>query len=138
MLVKYNRSDREAAHVFALANMAAFDVANACLDAKLAYYFIRPSQADRAGQARNRLAQSSVVSERPLLLHGRVCDGDRERISRGKREPNGNDRGGGNVAGIRAACIIVFDCKAGQELGRQVAQQVLRVSGNSRSAIPLD
>lgn len=31
-----------------------------------------------------------------------------------------------------------FDCKAGQDLGRQVAQQVLRVSGNSRAAIPLD
>lgn len=53
LLVKYNRSDREAAHLFALANMAAFDVATACFDAKFAYFFIRPSQPMRRSSSQS-------------------------------------------------------------------------------------
>ena len=46
MIVAHHKSEREAARVFALANMAGFDVLNACFDAKFAYWYIRPSQAD--------------------------------------------------------------------------------------------
>ena len=46
MIVSHRNSEREAARVLALANMAGFDVLNACFDAKFAYYLIRPSQAD--------------------------------------------------------------------------------------------
>ena len=46
MIGKHNRSEREAARLLALANMAGFGVSNACFDAKFAYYLIRPSQAD--------------------------------------------------------------------------------------------
>ena len=45
MIVDHNRSEREAARLLALANMARFDVSNACFDAKFAYWFIRPSHA---------------------------------------------------------------------------------------------
>ena len=37
MIVDHNRSEREAARLLALANMAGFDVSNACFDAKFAY-----------------------------------------------------------------------------------------------------
>ena len=46
MIVAHHSSEREAARVLAVANMAGFDVLNACFDAKFAYYLIRPSQAD--------------------------------------------------------------------------------------------
>jgi len=46
MIVAYHRTEREAARILALANMAGFDVSNACFDAKFAYYLIRPSQVD--------------------------------------------------------------------------------------------
>lgn len=137
MLVKYNRSDREAAHLFALINMAAFDVANACFDAKLAYYFIRPTQADPLVKLAIALPNhpsypsghscftaayatvlASVFPEESVGLTAMIEDAGMSRV----------------YAGLHYR----FDCKAGQDLGRQVAQQVLRVSGNSRIAIPLD
>ena len=45
-VVDHRRSERQAARIFAVANMAGFDVLDACFDAKLAYYLIRPSQID--------------------------------------------------------------------------------------------
>jgi hypothetical protein len=38
LITSHHNSEREAARVLALANMAAFDVLNACFDAKLAFY----------------------------------------------------------------------------------------------------
>ena len=48
LVVTHKRSEREAAHILALANMAAFDAHIACWDAKFAYWLIRPSQVDPA------------------------------------------------------------------------------------------
>jgi membrane-associated phospholipid phosphatase len=46
LIVDYHRTEREAARILAYANAAAFDAQIACFDAKFAYWFIRPSQAD--------------------------------------------------------------------------------------------
>ena len=46
MIVSHKVQEREAAHILALANMAAFDAHIGCWDAKLAYWFFRPYQAD--------------------------------------------------------------------------------------------
>ena len=46
LIVEHHLREREAAHVLALVNMAAFDALVACFDAKFAYWFIRPTQAD--------------------------------------------------------------------------------------------
>lgn len=137
MLVNRQRSDRDAAHLLALANMAGFDVANACFDAKLAYYFIRPSQADPliklpiglpnhpsypSGHSCFTAAYATVIAsvfpEESARLTAMVVEAGNSRIYPGLH--------------------YRFDCTVGQELGRQVAAQVLRVSGNSRAAIPLD
>lgn len=48
MIVDHHRSERESARILAYANAAAFDAQIACFDAKFAYWFIRPSQADPA------------------------------------------------------------------------------------------
>jgi membrane-associated phospholipid phosphatase len=47
LIVDHHRSEREAARILAYANAATFDAGIACYDAKFAYWFIRPSQADR-------------------------------------------------------------------------------------------
>jgi hypothetical protein len=44
--VKYHLDERDAAHVLALVNMAGFDAIVGGFDAKFAYWFIRPTQAD--------------------------------------------------------------------------------------------
>ena len=48
MIVDHHRTERESARILAYANAAAFDAQIACFDAKFAYWFIRPSQADPA------------------------------------------------------------------------------------------
>ena len=137
ILVNRKSTERDAARLFALANMAAFDVANACFDAKLAYYFIRPSQADPmiklpiglpnhpsypSGHSCFTSAYANVIAtvfpEERARLMAMVEDAGLSRMYGGLH--------------------YRFDCTVGQELGRQVADQVLRVSGVGRAAIPLD
>ena len=48
LIEQHHRTEREAARILAYANAAAFDAQIACFDAKFEYWFIRPSQADRA------------------------------------------------------------------------------------------
>jgi len=48
LIVAHHRTEREAARILAYANAAAFDAQIACFDAKFAYWFIRPPQADPA------------------------------------------------------------------------------------------
>jgi membrane-associated phospholipid phosphatase len=137
LLLSRMRTDRDAARILTLANMAGFDVANACFDAKFAYYFIRPSQADPqikipiglpnhpsypSGHSCFTAAYATVIAsafpEESQALDDMVVEAGTSRI----------------YAGLHYR----FDCEAGQELGRQVAEQVLRVTGTGRGAIPLD
>ena len=48
LIASHGRSERKAAYILALANMAGFDALIACWDAKFTYWYIRPSQADPA------------------------------------------------------------------------------------------
>ena len=137
MLVDRQRSDRDAARLLALANMAGFDVSNACFDAKFAYYFIRPSQADP------QIKLPIGLPNHPSYPSGHSCITAAYATVIASAFPE---------EGVRLTAMVEeagmsrmygglhyrFDCKAGQELGRQVAEHVLRVSGSGRAAIPLD
>jgi membrane-associated phospholipid phosphatase len=48
LIVEHNRTEREAARILAYANASSYDAHIACFDAKFAYWFIRPTQADPA------------------------------------------------------------------------------------------
>lgn len=48
LIVAHHRTEREAARILAYANAAAFDAQSACFEAKFAYWFVRPPQADSA------------------------------------------------------------------------------------------
>lgn len=137
MLVNGQRSDRDAARLLALANMAGFDVLNACFEAKLFYYYIRPSQADPLIKTPIGLPNHpsypsghSCITAAYATIIASAFPEESARLT-AMVEEAGNSR-------IYAGVHYRFDCIAGQELGRKVAQEVLRVMGTGRGAIPLD
>ena len=137
MIVAHHKSEREAARVFALANMAGFDVLNACFDAKLAYYLIRPSQADPA------IKLPIGLPNHPSYPSGHSCITAAYATVLSSVFPNESDRLQAMVveAGLSrmyGGLHYRFDCEVGQELGRQVADYVMRVTAGGRVAIPLD
>jgi membrane-associated phospholipid phosphatase len=137
MIVAHRNSEREAARVFALANMAGFDVLNACFDAKFAYYLIRPSQADP------NINLPIGLPNHPSYPSGHSCITAAYATVLANAFPDENDRLQGMVveAGLSrmyAGLHYRFDCEVGQELGRQVANWVLRVTEGGHAPIPLD
>jgi membrane-associated phospholipid phosphatase len=137
LIVAHHNSEREAARVLAVANMAGFDVLNACFDAKFAYYLIRPSQVDPlinlpiglpnhpsypSGHSCVTSAYATVFAkafpEESELLQAMVVEAGLSR----------------NYGGLHYG----FDCKVGQELGRNVADYVLSVAPTGHNPIPLD
>ena len=137
MLVNRQRSDRDAARTLALANMAGFDVLNACFDAKLFYYYIRPSQADPLIKLPIGLpnhpsypsGHSCITAAYAAILASAFPE-ESVRLT-AMVEEAGNSR-------IYAGLHFRFDCIAGQELGRKVAGQVLVAMGTGRGPIALD
>ena len=137
MIVAHHKSEREAARVFALANMAGFDVLNACFDAKLAYYLIRPSQADPA------IKLPIGLPNHPSYPSGHSCITSAYATVLASVFPDESD-------GLQAMVVEAglsrmygglhyrFDCEVGQQLGRQVADYVMRVTAGGHVAIPLD
>jgi membrane-associated phospholipid phosphatase len=137
MIVAYHRNEREAARILAVANMAGFDVSNACFDAKFAYYLIRPSQADPLVHLSIPLpnhpsypsGHSCITSAYATVL-GNIFPDETE-ILQAMVVEAGRSR---NYGGLH----YVFDCIVGQELGRNVANYVLSVAPAGHSPIPLD
>ncbi|HEX6251325.1 MAG TPA: vanadium-dependent haloperoxidase [Gemmatimonadaceae bacterium] len=136
-IVRYRRNERDAARIFALANMAGFDVANACFDAKFAYYLIRPSQADPAIQL------PVGLPNHPSYPSGHSCFTAAYGTVLAKTFPAEAQRYEAMVieAGISrmyAGLHYRFDCEVGQQLGRDVANWVLGTAPAGHAAIPLD
>ena len=137
LIVEHHRSERESARILALANMAGFDVMNACFDAKFAYYFIRPTQADPL------IKLPIPLPNHPSYPSGHSCLTAAYATVIASAFPEEGDRLEAMIeeAGLSrmyAGLHYRFDCEVGQELGRQVAQQVLSVAPKGHAAIPLD
>jgi len=137
LITSHHNSEREAARVLALANMAAFDVLNACFDAKLAYYFIRPSQADPQIHLPIGLpnhpsypsGHSCITASYATVLANAFPD------EAGRLDAMVEEAG---VSRMYGGLHYRFDCDVGHVLGRQVAEFVLRIAGSGHAAIPLD
>ena len=137
MIVAHHNSEREAARVFALANMAGFDVLNACFDAKFAYYLIRPSQADP------NIKLPIGLPNHPSYTSGHSCITAAYATVLAAAFPEESERLQAMVveAGLSrmyGGLHYRFDCEVGQELGRQVANWVMRVTEGGHAPIPLD
>lgn len=138
LIVAQHRSEREAARILALANMAGFDVANACFDAKFAYYLIRPTQVDPL----IKLSLGSLPNH-PSYPSGHSCFTAAYATVLANAFPQESERFKAMVkeAGLSrmyAGLHYRFDCDVGRDLGQQVAEYVLSVAGNRPAAIPLD
>ena len=137
LIVAHHNSEREAARVLAVANMAGFDVLNACFDAKFAYYLIRPWELDnsiptRVGRPAHPAypsGHSCITSTYATVLASLFPN------ERGRLEAMIEEAG---MSRIYAGLHYRFDCEAGQELGRQVARHVLENGASRRTGIPLD
>ena len=137
LITSHHNSEREAARVLALANMAAFDVLNACFDAKLAYYLIRPSQADPQIHLPIGLpnhpsypsGHSCITASYATVLANAFPD------EAGRLDAMVEEAG---VSRMYGGLHYRFDCDVGHVLGRQVAEFVLRIAGSGHASIPLD
>jgi membrane-associated phospholipid phosphatase len=137
MIVSHRVSEREAAHILALANMAAFDAHIGCWDAKFAYWFVRPYQADLAittpigkpnhpsyisGHSCNTASYAAVLAHafptETALLEGYVIEAGLSRM----------------YGGIHYR----FDITAGQQLGREVAAWAIAHDVVGHEPFPLD
>ena len=137
MIVEHRRSEREAARILALANMAGFDVLNACFDAKFAYYYIRPTQADP------EIELHVPLPNHPSYPSGHSCITAAYATVFAKAFPSEapeldvmvEDAG---LSRMYGGLHFEFDCKVGQQLGRDVAEHVLLEGPTGHAPIPLD
>jgi membrane-associated phospholipid phosphatase len=137
MIVSHHRSEREAARILSLTNMAAFDVLNACFDAKFAYYFIRPSQADP-------LINIPVgLPNHPSYPSGHSCITGAMATVMANAFPEKSDFleaivEEAGIARMYGGLHYRFDCEAGRDLGRNVAEWVMSTTAGGNAIIPLD
>jgi len=138
MVVDHRRSEREGARILALANMAGFDVQAACFDAKFAYYLIRPSQADL-------LIKLTVgLPNHPSYPSGHSCITSAFATVLQAEFPQESDVlqsmiEEAGLARMYGGLHYRFDLLAGRELGRQVAEWVMKTAApKGHNAIPLD
>jgi hypothetical protein len=141
-IVAHHRSEREAARILAASNMAGFDALVGCFDAKFAYWYIRPSQVPvPSGTPAINLpiglpnhpsypSGHSCITAAYATVFAAVFPEEAERFATMVRDA-GLSR---NYAGLH----YFFDCTAGQELGRNVANYVMSVWPAGHSPIPLD
>ena len=131
-------SEREATHLFALLNATMFDAAIGCWDAKLFYWFIRPSQADHGIKLIPAIAPPSGLPNHPSYPSGHSCASSAAAEVLSDFFPEQQARLDAMVveAGLSrmyAGIHYRFDIDAAQVLGRSVARFAIAAdaSGNS-------
>jgi membrane-associated phospholipid phosphatase len=124
LVVDHHRTERETARILAYANAAAFDAQIACFDAKFAYWFIRPSQADPAitlpiGLPNHPSYPSghSCITSAIMSVAGALLPSERPRVEE-VIELAGLSRMYGGIH-------YRFDIEAGQTIGRRAAALAL-------------
>jgi membrane-associated phospholipid phosphatase len=137
LIVAHRSSERDAAHILALANMAAFDATIGCWDAKYYYWYIRPYQVEPA------ITLPIGRPNHPSYPSGHSCVTAAYSEVLGRAFPDARSSLEANVvaAGLSrmyGGLHYRFDITAGQLLGRQVAAYVLAHDVGKHEPIPLD
>lgn len=133
----YGRGERRAAHILALANMAAFDAQIGCFDAKFAYWFVRPIKADPA------ITLAIAMPNHPSYISGHSCITSSYAAVLSRLFPREAARlnqmvTDAGLSRIYGGLHYRFDITAGQELGRNVAGWAMRHDVRWWAAYPLD
>jgi len=131
------RSERRAAHILALANMAAFDAQIGCLDAKFAYWFVRPTKADPA------ITLAIPLPNHPSYISGHSCITASFAAVLSRAFPRETARldemvEAAGLSRIYGGLHYRFDITAGQTLGSRVAGWAIRHDVRWRKPFPLD
>lgn len=120
-------SEKEAARILAFANTAAFDAQIACFDAKFAYWYIRPSQADAAitlpiGLPNHPSYPSghSCITSAIMAVLADAFPSEKSRVDTYVTEAGMSRMYGG--------IHYRFDIEAGQDIGRGAAALALKGS----------
>lgn len=137
ILLAKQTSERDAARILALANMAGFDASAGCFEAKFAYYLIRPSQADP------KIKTPIGLPNHPSYPSAHSCFTASYGTVIAATYPDTKERLQGMVteAGLSrlyAGIHYRFDLEAGKEIGRKVAEYAIQTAPAAGSAIPLD
>lgn len=137
LIIANNRSEREAARILALANMAGFDAMIGCWDAKLTYWLIRPWDADPT------ITTPIGRPNHPSYLSGHSCNTASFATVLVDAFPAESDRllaivEAAGLSRMYAGLHFRFDCEDGQDLGRKVAELVLANAPVGHQPIPLD
>lgn len=133
----HNYREAATARMFALLYTAIMDASIGCWDAKFAYWYIRPFQADPAiktpvGQPPfpSYPSAHSCLSSAAVGVLTDFFPEERTELMAQVKEAG--------IARLYAGLHYQFDVEAGQALGFSVAQAVLRAAPRLHEAIPLD
>jgi membrane-associated phospholipid phosphatase len=137
MIVTHKKKEREAAHILALANMAAFDAHIGCWDAKFAYWLIRPSQVDPA------ITLPLGLPNHPSYISGHSCNTASYAAVLAHAFPTETAllEGYTTEAGLSRLYLGIhyrFDITAGQKLGRDVAEWAMAHDVKGHKPFPLE
>jgi hypothetical protein len=140
LIESYNLSERKATRVLALANMAGFDAAIACWDAKFEYWLVRPYQVDEFDAT---ITLPLGKPNHPSYPSGHSCNTAAFATVLTHFFPSQAARFEAMVveAGLSRMYAKIhyrFDCEVGQELGRRVAAYALSQAVAGHEPIPLD
>lgn len=119
------RTERDAARILAIANIAGFDMLNACFAAKFAYWYIRPSQADPS----ITFIPGVGLPNHPAYPSAHSCGTGAYAAVLEREFPSARDRLAAQVQEAGLSRMIAgfhyrFDVEAGERLGRAVGEWV--------------
>ena len=127
LIVAHKRTEKEAARILAYANAAMFDAHIACMEAKYFYWFIRPTQANRA------ITLAIPLPNHPSYPSGHSCLTSSFMATLGDAFPS--EREGlekvvteAGLSRMYGGLHYRFDIEAGQAIGRAAAELARRGS----------
>lgn len=137
LIETYGRGERRAAHILALANMAAFDAQIGCFDTKFAYWLVRPTKADPG------ITLAIPLPNHPSYPSGHSCITAAFATVLSHAFPRDAARldemvVAAGLSRMYGGLHYRFDINAGQDLGRRVGRWAIRKDVERRETFPLD